>query len=78
MLNTALQFNLRPDWRRKVYIDSKHICLQRANQRVIITSYELFPQAPQDGQSGDVKPVSEPEDTSPVKPANNSSGCVVS
>lgn len=36
------------------------------------------PKAPQAGQSSDVKPVSEPEDTSPVKPANNSSGCVVS
>lgn len=30
------------------------------------------------GASGDVKPVQEPEDSSPVKPANNSSGCVVS
>ncbi|XP_029198852.2 BRO1 domain-containing protein BROX-like [Acropora millepora] len=30
------------------------------------------------GASGDVKPVPEPEDSSPVKPANNSSGCVVS
>ncbi|PFX18564.1 BRO1 domain-containing protein BROX-like [Stylophora pistillata] len=28
--------------------------------------------------SGDVKPVPEPEDSSPVKPANSSSGCVVS
>ena len=28
--------------------------------------------------TGDVKPVAEPEDQSPVKPANNSSGCVVS
>ena len=30
------------------------------------------------GAAGDVKPVPEPEDSSPVKPANNSSGCVVS
>ena len=30
------------------------------------------------GAAGDVKPIPEPEDSSPVKPANNSSGCVVS
>lgn len=36
------------------------------------------PQPKSQGAAGDVKPVPEPEDSSPVKPANNSSGCVVS
>lgn len=36
------------------------------------------PQQQSQGAAGDVKPVVEREDQSPVKPANNSSGCVVS
>ena len=52
-------------------------CKSTGDYQRVITPYQLFSQAPQAG-SDDVKPVSEPEDTSLVKPANNSSGCVVS